>query len=112
MDKIVQYQEIIVKFLEELAARPYANAPGIERQVVTDSAHHHYQLINIGWHKGRFIYSPLLHFDIRDEKVWVQQNGTELEIADELILRGVLAKDVVLGFIPEPERVLMKYAAT
>ena len=66
MDKVIQYQKIITSLIEELAAHSYANAPGIERQVVTDPIHHHYQLINVGWHRGRFAYSPLLHFDIRD----------------------------------------------
>ncbi len=111
MDKIGAYQAIITNFLEEIAARPYANAPHIERQVVTDFIHHHYQLINVGWHRGRFAYSVLLHFDIRDGKVWVQQNGTEIEIADELIARGILPADIVLGFIPEAERALVKFAA-
>lgn len=111
MDKIAQYQTIIVKLLEELAARSYSNAPGIERQVVTDLVHHHYQLLHLGWHRGRFAYTPLLHFDIRDGKIWVQQNGTELEIADVLIARGVRPQDVVLGFVPEPERAALKFAA-
>lgn len=110
MDKVIRYQNVIISLLEELAAHPYANAPGIERQVVTDSVHHHYQLLNVGWHRGRFAYSPLLHFDLRDGKVWVQQNGTELEIADELIARGVQAEDIVLGFVPEAERDLVKFA--
>ncbi len=110
MDKVAQYQAIVTDFLEQLAARPYANAPDIERQVVTDFVHNHYQLINVGWHGAHFAYSVLLHFDIRDGKVWVQQNGTELEIADELIARGVSATDIVLGFIPEAERSLVKFA--
>lgn len=109
MDHVSKYQQIIIQFLEELANRNYSNAPGIERQVVTDNIHHHYQLLNIGWHRGRFVFSPLLHFDIRNGKVWVQQNGTELEIGDELIARGIDVKDIVLGFIPEEERGLVKF---
>ena len=60
MDKVIQYQKIITSLIEELAAHSYANAPGIERQVVTDPIHHHDQLINVGWHRGRFAFGGRL----------------------------------------------------
>ena len=110
MDKIAVYQKIIVSLINEIAAKPYGNAPGIERQVITDFSNNHFQLINIGWHRGCYTFSPLLHFDIRDGKIWVQHNDTEIEIGDELVARGVDHKDVVFGFIPENERSLVKIA--
>ena len=108
MDKTNHYQSIIIELLEELAARPYSNTTSIEKQVITDLNRHHYQLVNIGWHRTQFVYSPLLHFDIKEGKVWIQQNGTELEIGDELVKRGVAAEDIVFGFIPEKERDLIR----
>lgn len=110
MDKIKNYSKIIIALLEELSAKRYANAPSIERLVLADETRHHYQLIDIGWQKGIYIFNPLLHFDIRDGKVWVQQNDTEIEIGDELIARGVSPKDVVLGFLPEQDRALVRFA--
>ncbi|MFN4255205.1 MAG: XisI protein [Saprospiraceae bacterium] len=111
MDKIESYQKILTQLLEEIAARPYANAPEIEQQILIDFQRKHFQLINIGWHRGRYIFNPLLHFDLRDGKVWVQQNDTELEIGDELAARGIAPTDIVFGFIPENERDLVKIAA-
>ena len=111
MEKIKSYQKVIVGLLEELAAQPYANAPGIERQVLADVSRHHYQLISIGWHKGIYTFNPLLHFDIKDNKIWVQQNDTEIEIGDELVERGVRAKDIVFGFLPAEDRALVKFSA-
>lgn len=110
MDKLNRYQNILVGLLEEIAQRPYANTTDISKQVVADTLRHHYQLINIGWHKGRFVYAPLLHFDLLNNKVWVQQNGTELEIGDELVERGIEKSDIVLGFIPKEERALTGFA--
>ena len=107
MDKIINYQEVVITLLEELAARPYDNTTTIEKQVITDLKRHHYQLINVGWHRAHFVYSPLLHFDIKEGKVWIQQNSTELEIGDELVRRGISPDDIVFGFIPEKERFLM-----
>lgn len=110
MDKVKSYQKIIAGLLEELAAKPYGNAPEIERQVITDFQNNHFQLTNIGWHRGLYCFTPLLHFDIRDGKIWVQQNDTEIEIGDELVARGVPPKDIVFGFLPEHDRALVKFA--
>ncbi len=52
-----------------------------------------------------------MHFDIKEEKVWIQCNWTELDVAEELMAKGVERNDIVLGFIPENERKYTGYAA-
>ncbi|MCC6724952.1 MAG: XisI protein [Saprospiraceae bacterium] len=42
----------------------------------------------------------VMHFDIKDEKVWFQRNITEHEAVDVLMERGVVKEDLVLGFRP------------
>ncbi|MHC5597432.1 MAG: element excision factor XisI family protein [Nostoc sp.] len=44
------------------------------------------------------MYGTVLHLDIIDEKIWIQQDGTEVEIANELVESGVPREDIVLGF--------------
>ncbi len=36
--------------------------------------------------------------DIKQGKIWIQHNGTEIGIADELVKLGVSKEDIVLGF--------------
>ena len=36
--------------------------------------------------------------NIKNHKVWVQHDGTEVGIADELVKLGVLKEDIVLAF--------------
>ncbi|MCB9263455.1 MAG: XisI protein [Lewinellaceae bacterium] len=43
-------------------------------------------------------------FDIIDGKAWVQANNTEEMVGDDLIRRGVLREDIILGFQPEYAR--------
>jgi hypothetical protein len=83
----------------------------LKTEVVADSIRHHYQLVTIGWHRARFVINPLLHFDLKENQVWIQQNDTGLEIGDELVRRGVDPQDIVFGFIPEHERDLLCVAA-
>jgi hypothetical protein len=40
----------------------------------------------------------IIHVDIKNEKIWIQRDGTEIGIANELIAAGVPKKDIVLGF--------------
>ena len=46
--------------------------------------------------------SPLLadHHHIIDGKIWIQQDGTEIGSANELVELGVPKHDIVLGFDP------------
>lgn len=36
--------------------------------------------------------------DIKDNKIWIQRDGTEIGIANELVAAGVSKEDIVLGF--------------
>lgn len=45
-------------------------------------------------------YGVVLHIDIIDGKIWIQQDGTEIGSANELVELGVPRQDIVLGFDP------------
>ncbi|MEA5566929.1 element excision factor XisI family protein [Anabaena sp. UHCC 0399] len=38
------------------------------------------------------------HVDIKNDKIWIQRDGTKIGIANELIAAGVPKEDIVLGF--------------
>jgi XisI protein len=95
MDRLQQYRQII-------------------RQVLTEQAYpyDHYQLAYIGWENQKRIFSLILHFDIKDGKIWVQYNGTETAIAQVLTEKGVSVSDIVLGFHSPFKRQFSGYAVT
>jgi len=64
----------------------------------------------VGWRNQRRIYDPVLHLDIMDNKIWIQQDGTELGIANELVELGVPKQDLILGFAPPNMRPLSDFA--
>jgi len=45
-----------------------------------------------------------------DNKIWIQQDGTELGIANELVELGVPKQDLILGFAPPNMRPLSDFA--
>jgi hypothetical protein len=110
MDKTLKYKEAILSVLQEYAASKKTLTPDVKSQIVVDGTNHHYQLISVGWHGQKYIYTIAFHFDIIDEKVWIQQNNTEVMVADELVARGIPNSDIVLGFVMPSARVYSGFA--
>ncbi|MEH1911999.1 MAG: XisI protein [Nostoc sp.] len=97
MEKLEQYRGYIQQSLAEYASRSSSKSE-IEKQVIFDTIHDHYQLVYVGWKNRRRQYGCVLHLDIKDGKIWIQYDGTEIGIANELVKLGVPKEDIVLAF--------------
>ncbi|RUT01353.1 hypothetical protein DSM106972_069040 [Dulcicalothrix desertica PCC 7102] len=76
MAKIDEYREAIQKMLAEYAERD-SDEEEVELQKVFDTKHDHYQLIYVGWDNRKRIFGLVMHLDIKNEKIWIQWNGTQ-----------------------------------
>ncbi|MEM6502613.1 MAG: XisI protein [Cyanobacteria bacterium P01_C01_bin.89] len=103
MDKLRSYRQKIIALLEEDAAVQPAN-PDLTLELICDTQRDHYVIIVFGRQHGRFLYSGVIHIDIIDGKIWIQNNNSELEISKELTAMGVDPKDIVIGFHPPEMR--------
>ena len=108
-DKVKKYQEIIQNFLA-IQASYRSNKDGVETQIIADTINHHYQLLRIGWRNGRFVRGCRFHFDIKNDKVWIQENRTDIDVADELNEMGIPKSDIVIGFLSPKMREYGDYA--
>lgn len=108
--KIKNYQKILADILEEYASAYNRNTKEIEAQVICDYQGNHFQLLHIGWDREKYRFSVIFHFDIKNGKIWLQENRTDILIAKELVERGVPKDDIVLGFQPQEERKYSGYA--
>ncbi|MFN5514423.1 MAG: XisI protein [Cyanobacteriota bacterium] len=109
MEKLQQYRQIIREVLTE-QAHPYTYSKDVETSIICDTEHDHYQLSYIGWQNQKRIFNVILHFYIKDGKIWIQHNGTEVAIAQILTEKGVLPTDIVLGFHSPFKRQFSEYA--
>jgi len=110
MDKLEVYQNAIIDVLEQYVTLKPANMPNVEQQLLADRERNHFAFIRLGWEEDRFVYHCVMHFDIKDGKVWLQQNWTDQNLVDELIAKGVDRQDIVLGFVPPYARAHTGYA--
>lgn len=110
MDKLDTYRQIIEDVLNEYAQIPYAYGD-VEPVVVYDRDNDHYLMLAVGWEGVKRVHGCIVHVEIHDDKVWIQQDGTEDGIAGELAERGIPATDIVLGFHPAELRRYTGFAA-
>jgi len=109
MDTIESYRHIIQSLLTDYAAIPIANG-AIDCYTVFDPKQDHYQVMNVGWDGHRRVYGCVLHLDIKQGKIWIEQNMTEMRVAQELVDLGVAKEDIVLGFQAPEMRQYTDYA--
>jgi hypothetical protein len=110
MDSLNQYRTIIQAILGEYSAR--RSTAEIESQCIFDIQRDHYQIVNVGWENQQRVYGCVIHLDIKNGKIWLQYNGTEIDIAQELVDQGVAKSEIVLGFQPPYRRPLTEYAVS
>ena len=72
------------------------------KHALLDAETDQYLVMSTGWGKAGRIHGCLIHVSIQDGKVWIQRDGTEDGIANELVQAGIPKEDIVLGF-HEPE---------
>ncbi len=99
MDKLQKYREIVRRVIQEYAHHKPANGQ-IETEAVIDSEKDHYEVMEFGWQGIRRVHGSIVHLDIQNGKIWIQHNGTDRLIADQLVEAGVPKEDIVLGFHP------------
>lgn len=110
MDTVTQYQEIVESVLLEYA-KCYAESGSIQTETVFDEKRHHYLLLDIGWNEKHRIHHVIIHLDIIDGKIWIQEDNTEEGVALDLENNGVTKDKIVLGFKSPYLRQFTEYAA-
>ena len=109
MDAIDFYRDVIQSLLTAYVAIPIANGT-IDCYTVFDTKQDHYQVMNVGWDGYRRVYGCVLHLDIKEGKIWIEQNMTEMRVAQELVDLGVPKENIVLGFQAPEMREYTGYA--
>ncbi len=102
MDTLATYRQLVQRLLTEHASLVWDSR--IKAETIFDLEHDRYQLVYVGWRGSERVYGTVLHVDIVDGKIWVQQDGTEVGIANKLAEHGVPKHDIVLGFDPPKMR--------
>lgn len=101
------YREIVKDVISKYA-RLRPSHGSIRLDTVFDEQQDHYALMQSGWDRGVRVRGNLIYVVLRDNKVYIEYDGIERGISDELIRRGIPKEEIVLAFLSpssEPELV-------
>ncbi|MCL4835224.1 MAG: XisI protein [Caldilineaceae bacterium] len=109
MNTLTYYRQLIQKILTEYTRTPYAYGD-IQFETVFDRESDRYLVMILGRENMQRVHGCLLHLDIIDEKIWIQRDGTQEGIVNELLSAGIPKEKIVMGFRSPAHRTLTELA--
>ncbi len=111
MEKVEKYRRILQQIVEK-----YAQTPRRENQAslipICDTVHDNYLLMRVGWDKVGRAHNTLFHLRLQDGKVWIEDDGIENGIANDLLEAGIEKDDIVLAFYGREPKPLTELSLT
>ncbi|MEQ9357717.1 XisI protein [Coleofasciculus chthonoplastes] len=111
MDKLNHYRDLIKRILTQYhqfaAQTPSA---GLESLLAFDETRDQYLWFQTGWRQKKRVRGITVHIQIKNDKIWIEEDWTEVGIANELLNLGVPSGDIVLGFHPPDVRQFTEFA--
>jgi hypothetical protein len=110
MDKLAFYRTAIKTIINRHTE--LQNGSGLVETIpIFDVEGDNYLLVAIGWNGSGRVHSVGFHLlRIQNSKIWIEWDGTEEDIAQELLELGVDKEDIVLGFYRPERRKLTEFA--
>ena len=104
-----RYPELLGSILIKHTQIPYSYGD-IKTSLIINSIQTEFILMDYGWENDRRVHGCLFHAQIIDQKVWIQYDGIEDSITEELVAAGVPKDHIVLAFHPPSVRSYTGYA--
>lgn len=111
MDNVTSYAEIVSSILKRIAeSLKKIPKTDVETLLIEIDTQDVFVLFRLGWHEMKRVNNIVIFARIRDSKVWIEQDNTDLSFADELLGAGVPSDDIVLAFQHPDRRHLTEFA--
>ena len=98
MDRIKSYQNIIKEALKTHASYRSSDMPDIDNQLIINEKGSQFVMIVSGWYRKEYIHNIVFHIEVKEEKVWIYEDLTDVGIANELIEKGIPESDIFLAY--------------
>jgi hypothetical protein len=71
----------------------------IDMEVIADEQSGNFLLVGVGWRGDERIHHMYFHARVREGKIWIEWDGIDPSILDELLQRGIPRHQMVFGFL-------------
>lgn len=103
MDRLDLFREVIPKVLQYYVDHQDSFGE-IKTSLIISQDQNHFLLVDDGWQDGIRSYGVLAHAEIHNDKIYIQRDGTEQGITDDLLAAGISTQEIVLAFHPPEMR--------
>jgi hypothetical protein len=100
MDTTASVREIVKDVIRQYAALRPSHGE-IRLDSVLDETQDRYALLQVGWDRGRRVRGLLLYLVVVDDKVYIEYDGMERGIMEDLLQHGVAEEDIAFAYLSE-----------
>ncbi|MEM8641530.1 MAG: XisI protein [Cyanobacteria bacterium P01_G01_bin.54] len=100
MDTLPAYRDIVKRVIQRYAQFKPSHGD-ICLETVFDEQQDRYALMQTGWDRNRRVRGNLIYLTLHDNKVWVEYDGLEQGIIEDLLSGGIPPEHIVLAFLPD-----------
>ena len=93
----MNYPELVQQALDYHHRHSQTNSD-LETHAIYDQQRNRYQLLQFGWQGSDRTFACVAYVTIENGKIWIQHDGTEVGVANELVELGVPKEDIVLAY--------------
>ena len=94
----LEKDEKLVERILEQRADFYAAPDRFRTLKIFDREHGSFLLMDEGWEGYQRIHRVWAHIELREEKFWIHEDGTQEGLATDLMEKGVARERIVLAF--------------
>ena len=111
MGKVENYRAIIKSVLTEYHEL-FLTVPteGVDLLLAFDEERDQYLWFQVGWTSQRRVKGNSVHIQIKNEKIYIEEDWTEEGIATDLLEKGIPKEDIVLAFHAPETRKYTEFA--
>ncbi|MEM6320215.1 MAG: element excision factor XisI family protein [Bacteroidota bacterium] len=110
MDTLKNYQQLLSKFFKERLDIQNSQASGLKGHLTINESKTDFLLLKMGWVNQLFVHAIVFHVEIKNGKVWIYEDKTDIDVPQILVDSGVNKKDIVLGYLSPKLRSFSEYA--
>ncbi|MBW4504909.1 MAG: XisI protein [Scytonematopsis contorta HA4267-MV1] len=82
----------------------------ISDYLILDEQRDQYLWLRCGWDDKKRVQHIILYLRIQNDRIWVEEDSTDLAIVDDLLASGIPKTDIILGFHHPSKRALTEFA--